>query len=116
MQKVLLPIVLAVTPAFSQQPKFELADIHTSPTPFWFAQNGGGRLRWALAGAFAGLGASRYVRVGRPAARDRRSGVERRIGHDPIQLERRSGADRRSGRDRRSGWDRRGSTRTSTYG
>jgi hypothetical protein len=77
---------------------------------------GGGRLRWALAGAFAGLGASRYLRGCRPVTHDRRSGVDRRIGHESVQLDRRSGADRRSGRDRRSGWDRRGSHRSSTYG
>jgi hypothetical protein len=77
---------------------------------------GFGRFRWALAGAFAGFGASRYLRGFQRSPHDRRSGVDRRVGHESVQLERRSGADRRSGRDRRSGWDRRGAGRSSTYG
>jgi uncharacterized protein (TIGR03435 family) len=48
MNKISLLIVLAITPAFAQQPKFEIADVHVSPTPFWFAQNVGGRLRDGL--------------------------------------------------------------------
>lgn len=48
MKKVLLIVVAAITPVFAQQPKFDLADVHISPTPFWFAQNGGGRLRDGL--------------------------------------------------------------------
>src|SRR5580765_2754122 len=31
--------LLAIMPAFPQQPKFELADIHVSRTPRWFAEN-----------------------------------------------------------------------------
>jgi uncharacterized protein (TIGR03435 family) len=31
--------LLAVTPVFAQQPKFELADVHISPTPRWFIGN-----------------------------------------------------------------------------
>src|SRR4051794_23829940 len=31
--------------AFAQQPKFDLADVHISTTPRWFAQNNGGMLR-----------------------------------------------------------------------
>jgi hypothetical protein len=76
----------------------------------------GGRLRWAIAGALAALGAGRLVRPRRPVPTDRRSGLDRRSEHAPVSLDRRSGGDRRSGRDRRSGWDRRGSVRSSTYG
>ena len=36
----LLPI-LAQQPA-AQQPRFELADVHVSPTAFWFSQNTSG--------------------------------------------------------------------------
>ena len=31
--------------AFAQQPKFDLADVHVSKTPRWFAQNNGGLIR-----------------------------------------------------------------------
>lgn len=48
MKKIALLIVPAIMPAFAQVPKFEIADVHTSPTPFWFAQNAGGRLRDGL--------------------------------------------------------------------
>jgi uncharacterized protein (TIGR03435 family) len=48
MNKIVLLIVLAIAPAFAQQPKFEIADVHISPTPFWFAQNAGARLRDGL--------------------------------------------------------------------
>src|ERR1700733_6762654 len=34
---VLLPLLAQLPPA--QQPKFELADVHVSPTAFWFTQN-----------------------------------------------------------------------------
>jgi uncharacterized protein (TIGR03435 family) len=40
--------LLAVIPIFAQQPKFQIADVHLSPTPFWFAQNAGGRLHDGL--------------------------------------------------------------------
>jgi uncharacterized protein (TIGR03435 family) len=40
-----LLIVLATMHASAQQPKFELADVHVSATPRWFAQNNGGLLR-----------------------------------------------------------------------
>jgi hypothetical protein len=76
----------------------------------------GGRLRWAIAGALAALGAGRLVRPRHAVPADRRSGLERRTEHATVSLDRRSGGDRRSGRDRRSGWDRRGSVRSSTYG
>lgn len=46
--KMPLLILLATVAAFAQQPKFEIADVHSSPTPFWFAQNNGGRLRDGL--------------------------------------------------------------------
>ena len=39
---------LAMMPALAQQPKFELADVHVSATPRWFAQNNGGLLRDGL--------------------------------------------------------------------
>ena len=42
----LLP-VLAQQPT-AQQPRFELADVHVSPTAFWFAQNTGGQIRPGL--------------------------------------------------------------------
>jgi uncharacterized protein (TIGR03435 family) len=48
MKKIALLMALTTLPAFPQQPKFELADVHISPTPFWFAQNGGARLRDGL--------------------------------------------------------------------
>jgi uncharacterized protein (TIGR03435 family) len=37
--------LLAVTPVFAQQPKFDIADVHVSPTARTFAQNFGGVLR-----------------------------------------------------------------------
>src|SRR5579864_3692084 len=37
--------LLAVIPTFAQQPKFEIADVHVSPTARTFAQNFGGVLR-----------------------------------------------------------------------
>ena len=37
--------LLAVAPVFAQQPKFEIADVHVSPTARTFAQNFGGVLR-----------------------------------------------------------------------
>jgi uncharacterized protein (TIGR03435 family) len=37
--------LLAVAPTFAQQPKFEIADVHVSPTARSFAQNFGGVLR-----------------------------------------------------------------------
>ena len=37
--------LLLVAPAFAQQPKFEIADVHVSPTARTFAQNFGGVLR-----------------------------------------------------------------------
>ncbi|HEY4359986.1 MAG TPA: TIGR03435 family protein [Bryobacteraceae bacterium] len=37
--------LLAGVHVFAQQPKFELADVHASKTPRWFAQNGGAVLR-----------------------------------------------------------------------
>jgi hypothetical protein len=36
---VLLTMPLAVMPLPAQQPKFELADVHLSTTPRWFAGN-----------------------------------------------------------------------------
>jgi uncharacterized protein (TIGR03435 family) len=36
---------LATMHAFAQQPKFDLADVHVSTTPRWFAQNNGGLIR-----------------------------------------------------------------------
>jgi uncharacterized protein (TIGR03435 family) len=44
MQKLALPALLAVA-AFAQQPAFEVADVHVSPTARGFAQNFGGVLR-----------------------------------------------------------------------
>jgi len=37
--------LLAVIPVFAQQPKFDIADVHVSPTARTFAQNFGGVLR-----------------------------------------------------------------------
>ncbi len=52
MKRYLCSIALDIFPCgqhvIAQSPKFDLADIHTSPTPFWFAQNSGGRLRDGL--------------------------------------------------------------------
>ena len=46
MKKIALLSFLAIIPAFAQQPKFDLADVHVSTTPRWFAvnyaQNNGG--------------------------------------------------------------------------
>jgi len=39
MKPIVLLGLLAIMPAFPQQPKFELADIHVSRTPRWFAEN-----------------------------------------------------------------------------
>jgi uncharacterized protein (TIGR03435 family) len=44
MQKLVPPVLLAVA-AFAQQPAFEVADVHVSPTARGFAQNFGGVLR-----------------------------------------------------------------------
>ena len=40
--------LLTVIPVFAQQPKFEIADVHVSPTARTFAQNFGGVLREGL--------------------------------------------------------------------
>jgi uncharacterized protein (TIGR03435 family) len=40
-----LLLSLATLHASAQQPRFELADVHVSTTPRWFAQNNGGLLR-----------------------------------------------------------------------
>src|SRR5438477_3232662 len=45
MKKVALLGLLAITSVFAQQPKFDLADVHVSPTAHRFAQNFGGVLR-----------------------------------------------------------------------
>ncbi len=45
MKKIVLLSLLAIAPALPQQPKFELADVHVSPTAHGFAQNFGGVLR-----------------------------------------------------------------------
>ena len=37
--------LLAIAPALAQQAKFEIADVHVSPTARTFAQNFGGVLR-----------------------------------------------------------------------
>jgi uncharacterized protein (TIGR03435 family) len=53
MKKTAILASLALWPALAQppsapQPKFELADVHVSPTAFWFAQNTGGQIRPGL--------------------------------------------------------------------
>src|SRR6476646_8829836 len=40
-----LVALAAIVPVFAQQPKFEIADVHVSPTARTFAQNFGGVLR-----------------------------------------------------------------------
>lgn len=45
MKKIALLSLLTITAALAQQPKFELADVHVSPTARGFAQNFGGVLR-----------------------------------------------------------------------
>ena len=45
MKKIALLSFLALIPAFAQQPKFDLADVHASSTTYWFAQNNGGLIR-----------------------------------------------------------------------
>ncbi len=45
MKKCVLLNLLILIPAFGQQPKFELADVHPSPTAHMFVQNFGGVLR-----------------------------------------------------------------------
>jgi uncharacterized protein (TIGR03435 family) len=45
MKKSALLCLLAIIPALAQQPKFEIADVHVSPTAHGFAQNFGGVLR-----------------------------------------------------------------------
>ncbi|MEI9811649.1 MAG: TIGR03435 family protein [Acidobacteriota bacterium] len=39
MKKLTSLTLLALVPAFAQQPKFALADVHNSKTAYWFAQN-----------------------------------------------------------------------------
>lgn len=57
MKKTAILVPLALLPVLAQQttqqrsaqqPKFELADVHASPTAFWFAQNTGGQIRPGL--------------------------------------------------------------------
>ncbi len=48
MKKIALLGLLAVMPSLAQQPKFDLADVHVSPTAYWFAQNRGGSIRDGL--------------------------------------------------------------------
>jgi uncharacterized protein (TIGR03435 family) len=45
MTRFVLLSLLALMPIFAQQPKFEIADVHVSATPRWFAQNNGGSIR-----------------------------------------------------------------------
>src|ERR1700756_1060341 len=45
MKKTTLFALVAAPAAFAQQPKFEAADVHASPTARGFAQNFGGVLR-----------------------------------------------------------------------
>src|SRR5215831_4754347 len=45
MKKIALLTLLTTAPAFAQQPKFEVADVHVSKTAHGFAQNFGGVLR-----------------------------------------------------------------------
>jgi hypothetical protein len=76
--------------------------------------------RAATAVSVAALGGYAYGRLSRARSDrrlDRRSGVDRRMSAQPVQVERRSGGDRRTGRDRRTGWERRsGLFDSSTYG
>jgi hypothetical protein len=76
--------------------------------------------RAATAVLVAALGGYAYGRLsGARCVRrlDRRSGIDRRMLAQPVQVERRSGGDRRAGRDRRTGWERRsGLFDSSTYG
>ncbi len=44
----LAALVMVITPAFTQQPKFDLADVHPSPTTHFYATNMGGVLRNGL--------------------------------------------------------------------
>ena len=45
MKKIALLSFLAIIPAFAQQPKFDLADVHASSTAYWFAEYNGGLIR-----------------------------------------------------------------------
>ena len=45
MKKIVFLGLLTIIPAFTQQPKFEIADVHVSTTAKGFAQNFGGVLR-----------------------------------------------------------------------
>ena len=45
MKKIALVGLIAIVSVFAQQPRFELADVHVSPTAPRFAQNFGGVLR-----------------------------------------------------------------------
>jgi uncharacterized protein (TIGR03435 family) len=45
MKKFVVPVLVAATAALAQQPAFEVADVHVSPTARGFAQNFGGVLR-----------------------------------------------------------------------
>src|SRR5579863_10532701 len=47
--------LLAMMPVLAQQPKFDIADVHVSATPRWFAQNNGGSIR---EGRYANLDAT----------------------------------------------------------
>jgi uncharacterized protein (TIGR03435 family) len=53
MKKTAILLLLAILPVLAQQTatqqaRFELADVHVSPTAFWFAQNTGGQIRPGL--------------------------------------------------------------------
>src|SRR5215472_14263106 len=45
MKKIVFLGLLTIIPAFTQEPKFEIADVHVSTTAKGFAQNFGGVLR-----------------------------------------------------------------------
>ncbi len=45
MNKIALLSFLTIIPAFAQQPKFDLADVHVSSTAYWFAEYNGGLIR-----------------------------------------------------------------------
>lgn len=45
MKKIAALSLIALMSGLAQQPKFDMADVHVSTTPRWFAQNNGGLLR-----------------------------------------------------------------------
>ena len=77
MHRTALLSFLAIVPAFAQQPRFELADVHVSPTTKGFAQNFG------VSGGVIGPGMGFLPRAQGVELRVERC-CDRRLGELPV--------------------------------